>query len=65
MTSVQLQKKRDSWERRVRIAYAQLKSMKNNFHIYQEESTRVLERYKKWLEDHNVEPLMDFNEIKI
>lgn len=55
-------KKRDAFESRVHTAYAHVKSLKENFHIYTEESTRVLEAYKKWLEENNMEPLMDLKQ---
>lgn len=61
--TINLQKKRDSWERKVRIAKAQAVSMRNNFNIYENHSSSILKAYKKWLKDHNIEPLMDLNNI--
>lgn len=62
--TIKLQKKRDSWEKKVRIAYAQAESMKNNFNIYRGECTNVLGRYKKWLKENNIDPLLDLTQYK-
>ena len=62
--TINLQKRRDSWEKRVKIAYAHVESMRNNFNIYKNESTRILKRYEEWLEKNNVEPLLDLKQYK-
>ena len=62
--TINLQKKRDKWEKKIRIAYAHVESMKNNFNIYENEKTRILERYEKWLKENNVDPILDINSYK-
>jgi len=62
--TIKLQKKRDSWEIKVGVAFAQVNSLRNNFNIYKKESTRILERYEQWLEDNNIEPIMDISLYK-
>jgi hypothetical protein len=64
MCSLNTMKKRDRWEKQVRIAYAQLESMKANCRIYENESTRIIERYEKWLLDNKCFPLIDINYYK-
>ena len=60
--TIRLQKRRDAWERKVKIAYSHVESQKRLMKMYREESTGVLERYKKWLKDNNVEPIMDLGQ---
>lgn len=62
--SIIKQKKRDAWERKVTLAYMHIESAKRNCNIFQVEGTRVLERYKEWLEKNDMEPLMDLNQFK-
>lgn len=62
--TIKLQRKRDSWEKKIKIAYAHVASLKNNFNIYKNESTRIKERYKEWLKKNDMDPLINFDDYK-
>jgi hypothetical protein len=62
--TVRLQKKRDAWERKVKLAFDHVESVKRTHNIYKVESTRVLERYQQWLQENKVEPILDLSQFK-
>jgi hypothetical protein len=58
------QKKRDAWERKVKVAYAHVQSQKNMHRIYQNDVNNTVKRYEEWLKRNNFEPLIDLNQYK-
>lgn len=62
--TIKEQKKRDAWERKIRIAHAHVQSMKNNFNIYKNERNLHVEGYQRWLKDNGIQPIIDINLYK-
>lgn len=62
--TIKAQKKRDSWERRVRIAFTQEESQRRLNRIYKQEASKVLREYEDWLKRNNYSPLIDLNLYK-
>lgn len=62
--TIREQKRRESWERNVKIAYAHVESMKNNHRIYINEATNIKNRYVAWLKENRITPIMDLTQYK-
>jgi hypothetical protein len=60
-TNLKQFRKREGWESRIKIAYMQIESCKRNFNLYQVEGTKIVERYKKWLKENNIDPSIDLS----
>ena len=64
MPSLNQLKARDRWENDIKTAYYQAKLMKDNFHIYQNNTTQLVQRYEKWLKSREMEPSINLNLYK-
>lgn len=64
MINTRLQRKRDTWERKVVTAFLQKESMKRNFNVYESGANDILKAYEEWLKQNKVEPILDINRYK-
>jgi hypothetical protein len=59
-----LQNKRDKWENQIKIAKEHQDLCMKNFHMYKNETSKVITRYEKWLERNAMEALLNLNQYK-
>lgn len=65
MPTINLLKRRDKWDRDLRIAKEQKNLQERNFHIFRDNLKEVVKRYERWLENHpDVKPEINLDAFK-
>jgi len=54
-------KRRDNWEAELKAALINYQSLKDNFHIYDKNLKKQVERYENWLKTHAMEPQVNLD----
>ena len=57
-------KKRDAWEKKVRLAFHQREVWKREFDMYTKNYGDVCQRYERWLKRKGMEATFDINQYK-
>lgn len=57
-------RKLEHWESEVKIAHLQGLTLKENFHIFENNLNNVIKRFENWLKTHEMETSLDLNYYK-